>query len=120
MPKKIILLADDEKMVADVTQAMLTQLGYEVIVAEDGNKAVELFKQNRERIGLAIIDYNMPGLDGLECVQAIREISDVPILISSGYGSNTLETILTENQVQGVIQKPFALDDLRKKIGRFF
>lgn len=116
MSNATILLADDEAMVAEVTRAMLNQLGYVVITANDGNDALLKFDENQENIDLVILDYNMPGLDGFECLRLIREKSDIPVLISSGYGASISEAELGRMNAQGILQKPFALEDIRQKV----
>ena len=76
-----ILVCDDEKEITDAVEIYLTQEGYQVFKAYDGNQAIELLK--KEQIHLLIIDLMMPGMDGIHAVLQIRKDSGIPIIILS-------------------------------------
>jgi two-component system cell cycle sensor histidine kinase/response regulator CckA len=112
-----ILLVDDEDMIIEVGQAMLEKLGYNVIVAKDGMKAVETVKQSNIEISLVILDMIMPGMDGGEIFDLIREINpELPVMLASGYSINGKATRIMEKGCKGFIQKPFNLYELSQKI----
>ncbi|MDX9754670.1 MAG: response regulator [bacterium] len=113
-----ILLADDEELVANVAKAMLMHLGYRVITAGNGKEALDLFQQNQEDISMVILDYNMPEMDGLDCLNAIRETSTIPALISTGASSEFTPEKIQECQLQGVLMKPFTMEEIRDKINK--
>ncbi len=83
---EMILLADDERAVRDLARAGLELHGYQVLVAADGAEAVDLFRRERGRIGLVVLDATMPNMTGRQAFDAIRAINpDVPVLFASGY-----------------------------------
>jgi CheY-like chemotaxis protein len=114
--KGTILLADDEDMVREIGTQMLKRLGFDVIGAENGRKAIELYQDNLEAVDIVILDLVMPDLGGAEAVDVIRKINPhVKIMLSSGYGrdSNTNEIMKNCN---GFIQKPFSMQQLSEAI----
>jgi len=114
--KHLILLADDEEMVRNVTKAMLDHLNFDVIIANDGRQALEMFLTHQNELSLVILDISMPEMNGYECLEQIRKYSDLPALIASGYGSAISEEEIQENGFQGVLPKPFTLDVLEETI----
>lgn len=82
MDKKTILIADDEKRITSLVSDFFKAAGFNTLIAHDGLKALEIFKQNKD-IDLAVIDIMMPEIDGWELTKKIRESSDMPIIILS-------------------------------------
>lgn len=78
MPKKV-LVVDDEPQIVKVLKAYLENGGYQVLTALDGKAALALFHQDTP--DFVILDLNLPGMDGMEVCQMIRDESDVPILM---------------------------------------
>jgi len=78
MPKKV-LVVDDEPQIVKVLKAYLENGGYQVLTALDGKTALATFRQ--ESPDFIILDLNLPGMDGMEVCQVIRDESDVPILM---------------------------------------
>jgi DNA-binding NtrC family response regulator len=87
--KPTILVVDDEKEICDLFDEALTQEGYEVVTATDGVEALSLGRQSR--LDVALLDIKMPGMDGIEVLQKLREVKkDVEVIVLTGYG--TLKT----------------------------
>ena len=94
-----ILLADDELYVREGTSEVLESIGYRVLQAEDGEQALEIFREHKDEIHLVLLDVVMPNLGGLETAQKIREINpNLPVILMTGYdrenvlrGKGTLE-----------------------------
>jgi len=81
-----ILLADDEARVREPTAEVLEDFGYQVLLAEDGMEAMDLFHTHQEKIALVMLDVVMPRLGGLEAAAQIRSINrEMPILFVTGY-----------------------------------
>ena len=81
-----LLLIDDEEAVRDMVGEVLEQEGVSVLRAEDGARGVALFRDQRERVDLVLLDLSMPGLSGEETFRRLREIDPgVPVILSSGY-----------------------------------
>ena len=111
-PKGLVLLADDEPDVRRVASRMLKKMGFEVMLANDGIEAVEIFGDNKDIIDMVVLDLTMPRLGGREALLRIREITpDIPILLSSGYSEARLLA-----GSSGFIQKPYTLARFREAL----
>ncbi len=112
-----ILLVDDESIVINVCKEMVEKLGYDVITAKSGKLAVDMFREKSEDIDLIILDMIMPGMDGDQTFDRLREInSSIPILLSSGCSLNGQAKKIMEKGCNGFIQKPFLIAQLSEKI----
>src|SRR5258707_543209 len=69
-----VLVVDDEHLVRIMVQLGLEQNGFEVWPASNGRKAVRLYRTHRESIGVVLLDVRMPGLDGPQTLEALREL----------------------------------------------
>jgi two-component system NtrC family sensor kinase len=102
-----ILLAEDEPAVRKLVEIVLTEFGYTVIPAEDGQDAVEKFKANRERVSLLLMDLIMPGKNGREAYEEIRRMApDVRVLFSSGYTADIIRSRGELDEGAELIYKP--------------
>jgi two-component system cell cycle sensor histidine kinase/response regulator CckA len=114
---EMILLVDDEKMVADISKDMLEKLGYKIVVATGGNEAIKLLKTIRNQVDLVILDMIMPDMSGGETFNRLRAIKpDVKILLSSGYSLNGQASEIMQRGCNGFIQKPFNMKQISRKI----
>lgn len=112
-----ILVVDDEDAVRLVLEKSLELLGYSTIGAENGAKAVEIFKTESSSIDLVVMDMIMPGIPGSELFYLLKEIKpDVKVLISSGYSSDQKTKQLLTDGALGLIQKPFSVEELLDKV----
>jgi len=113
--KEIILVVEDEAVVREVVAEYLPNLGYKVLVAEDGRKALKIIDENKD-INLLFTDIVMPGgIGGTELAKLAKEkLPNLKVLLTSGYPKNTL----TDHQIstEDHLMKPFKLDELAKKI----
>ncbi|MCB2169619.1 MAG: PAS domain S-box protein [Deltaproteobacteria bacterium] len=112
-----ILLVDDEEMIRMVASAMLKKLGYRVIVASGGMEAADIVAREGDAIHLVILDMIMPGMDGNQTFDRLREIRpQLPVLLSSGYAINGQAIDIMQKGCNGFIQKPFSIAELSQKI----
>jgi len=112
-----VLLIDDEEMIVDVGRQMLEKLGYKVLTANNGKEGVEIYRKNKEKIDIAILDVIMPGLSGGETYDRLKKIDhNVDVLLASGYGINRQISEILERGCNGFIQKPFNMKQLSRKI----
>ncbi|MCB2214952.1 hybrid sensor histidine kinase/response regulator [Desulfofustis glycolicus] len=110
-----ILLVDDEEMILDVGQAMLTALGYQAVIANGGERALDVLADRSYHFDLAIVDLIMPGLDGGKVFDGIRAIQpDLPVILCSGYSMNGQATAIMARGCNGFIQKPFNIKELSR------
>jgi signal transduction histidine kinase len=109
-----VLLVDDDPDVRAVTALMLRELGCTVSEVTSGAAAVELVGRRGVDIGLAIIDFAMPGVDGIETARRISQVrGDVPVLLITGYA----DTDRLEQSWKGpMLKKPFATAELSAAI----
>jgi two-component system, cell cycle sensor histidine kinase and response regulator CckA len=112
-----VLLVDDEEMVIDASKQMLQALGYDVLVAKDGNEAVRLCQEKKERIDLAILDVTMPGISGVDTGRKLKQIKpNIKIFLSSGYPLDYLSETTAMLEYEGFLEKPFGIDTLSGKL----
>jgi CheY-like chemotaxis protein len=112
-----ILLVDDEKMIIEVGAEMLDKMGYEVLTAHRGKEAIEVYKQNKERVAIVILDLIMPEMSGGEVYDRLKEINPkVKVLLSSGYSLKGQAADILRRGCNGFIQKPFRVSELSNKI----
>jgi CheY-like chemotaxis protein len=110
-----ILVVDDNPLVADSTASMLEHLGHQPIVTSSGKIALDAIRSEPD-IDLVVTDQVMPGMNGLELAQHIRNIKpDMPVIIATGYSE-----LPQHHKEPGVthINKPYHLDELASLIGR--
>lgn len=112
-----LLVAEDDEMVCDLMQTVLSRAGYKVLCAKDGQTAIELFAQNRDQIDMAVLDVVMPAKDGRQVHDAIKEFNPgIRVLFSSGYSGNAIHTNFVLHEGMELLQKPFTTDELLRKV----
>lgn len=119
-----ILIAEDEEALRNLSRDILEALGYTVLMAENGEKAVEIFARYRDRIDLLLLDVVMPVVGGAEAYDRIRKLAgrEVPLIFMTGYSSETVTSGFAKDgrseaaQTANVIQKPYSLDGLGHKV----
>lgn len=117
--KERILVVDDEEAVRTIIQRSLQHLGYEVVVARNGDEALNLYARQVGEFQLVIIDMIMPRMAGDELFERLRAIDvSVPVLIASGYSSDARTRAILQNGGLGFIQKPFAVEELAREVRR--
>ncbi|QXE89018.1 hybrid sensor histidine kinase/response regulator [Geomonas subterranea] len=113
-----VLLVDDEEIICEVGASMLEQLGYEVVTALSGSRAVELYRE-RGDVRFVILDLTMPQMDGEQTFQELRRFDpEVKVIISSGYSEQEVTRKLSGTGYLAFIQKPYsiqALSDVMKR-----
>ena len=115
-----VLVAEDEATLRRLANRVLTGLGYRVILAEDGQQAVELFERAANEIDLVILDLIMPRMGGREAYERIRALDGrgCPVIFMTGYVPEILKNELAGSQSAELIEKPYELDELCRKVRR--
>lgn len=112
-----ILVAEDEDAVRGLVESLLCNLGYRVLVSADGEQALKVWDQRRDEINLLLLDVVMPRLGGLEVYDRIRsEGSRTPVLFATGYSAEIVRGGVDAIKDASLIQKPYTLDALSRKI----
>lgn len=100
-----ILVCDDDKEIVDAIEIYLSQEGYRIYKAYDGEQAIKLLQ--REEIHLLIMDIMMPKLDGIRATLKIREYSSIPIIMLSAKSEDTDKILGLNIGADDYISKPF-------------
>ena len=117
MTDKTILLVDDEEDIRLVLGISLTDLGYDVIAAENGEQALELFHLQKPPI--VISDIKMPDIDGIELLREIkREDPDVEVIMITGHGDMDVAIESFQLEATDFITKPINIDSLEKALNK--
>jgi PAS domain S-box-containing protein len=112
----VVLLADDEEVMREVAAEMLRGLGYEVVTASDGRRAVNAVRNARKAFRAVILDVAMPVMSGWEAADEIRKLSpELPILITSGHDLDAA-TNSTQGLADACLKKPFRVENLRSAL----
>jgi len=115
--EETILLVDDETVILDVGEEILNALGYKVFLALGGNEAIEIYKENKDKIDLVILDMVMPGMGGGGTYKVLKSINpDIKVMLSSGYNISGKAAEIMKHGVNDFIQKPFTMTKLSHKI----
>ena len=103
-----VLVVDDETRMRKLIKDFLNAKGYNILEAEDGEKALEIYEDKKEKIDLVLLDVMMPKLDGWSVLRQIRQSSKVPIVMLTARGEEQDELFGFELGVDEYISKPFS------------
>ena len=109
-----VLVVDDEKLIVKGIRFSLEQDGYEVDCAYDGDEAIERAKEREYDV--VLLDVMLPGHDGFEVCQTIREFSEMPIIMLTAKGDDMDKILGLEYGADDYITKPFKLNELLSRI----
>ncbi|GMW02975.1 MAG: hypothetical protein AMXMBFR84_41110 [Candidatus Hydrogenedentota bacterium] len=112
-----ILFVDDELIVRDVGSRLLYSMGFNVILAEDGEQALSTLKEHMGEISCAVIDLTMPRLNGVDTFRAMRELNpNLPVVLSSGYDQSDVSHHISDDRITGFVQKPYTAKELTRAL----
>ena len=107
--RETILLVDDEESLRDLAKEILSTFGYTVITASDGEGALEIYRREKDKIHLIILDIIMPGIGGMRCLEGLQSIDpEVRVVIATGY--------TPEGEAGGYISKPYDMRELLRVV----
>lgn len=116
---RLILLVEDNRSVLEVVEAMLKDLGHQVLTATNGRRALELYEQHQDNIALVVTDLTMPEMGGLALAEALHDKNRaVKILGMTGYPLNVKNEDLLAQGIVGWLQKPLTLEQLTQQLKR--
>ncbi len=112
-----ILLVDDEKSVLKVGEEMLRMAGYNVLTAVNGREALEVYRNNKETIGLVLLDLIMPEMGGKICLEELLKINPtIKVAVASGYSPNGPTEDALALGAKGFVAKPFQTGQLLQTV----
>ena len=109
-----ILIVEDEIDIREGISEYLSEVGYDVMVAEDGQEGIDLFKSNE--FDLVLLDIMLPKINGLGVLSQIREISDVPVMMLTAMTDDYSQIMSFNEKADDYITKPFSVVVLHKRI----
>lgn len=117
--KSTLLVVDDEKIVRLMIDKMLKREKFNVILAENGAEAVEIFDKMKDEIDLVLLDMIMPIMGGRECYFELKKRKeDVRVVVVSGYLNKDDLVELENNGIYGYLRKPFHIDDFLRVVNK--
>jgi CheY-like chemotaxis protein len=115
--RELILLVDDEMEIAELAAAMLTDEGYKVILAKDGFEALKIYQQIGKQIGLVILDFFLPVMDGDAVFDELRMLNpQVAVVLSSGFAEQSKLGNMLAQGLKGFIPKPYTREKLLEQV----
>src|SRR5438552_69945 len=111
--KPTILVVDDESMALVLIKRLLSEAGYQVVTAQSGFEALDLFRRQPQAFQLVLLDLTMPFMDGEETFHRLREIrADIPIVLCTGFIRQDRLDRLMKAGIAGFLRKPLAPDEI--------
>jgi CheY-like chemotaxis protein len=118
-----ILFMDDEEPIRNLAAEMLSLLGYEVVLAKDGDEALDLYhaaKESAKPFSAVIMDLTVPGgMGGKETIRRLQELDpEVKAIVSSGYSNDPVMAEYEKHGFGGVVVKPFGIKEVSEALKR--
>lgn len=115
--REYLLLIEDEREVADLAAEMLAEEGYKVIIAHDGFEALRIYEGMGKQIGLVILDFFLPVMDGDAVFDELRSINpDINVVLSSGFAEQSKIGAMLAQGLRGFIPKPYTREKLLEQV----
>jgi len=112
-----ILLVDDEEALRELGGRILGMTGYSIVTASSGEEALQLFGAQGNGIDLVVLDLNMPGMGGLQCLQEMLRLNPAAkVIIASGYVANEQIRASLKEGAAGIVPKPYRREELLKTV----
>ena len=112
--KHRILIVEDDQLIREAVADYLTEMGYVVVEAEDGQQGVDLFKASA--FDLVLLDIMLPKLNGFVVLNHIRSVSEVPIIMLTAMTDEYTQIMSFDEQADDYVAKPFSMAVLHKRI----
>jgi len=107
-----VLIVDDAH-IRDTAAAMLSTGGFDVLLAEDGYEAVEVYREHSDEIQVVLLDLSMPGIDGEETYRRLKTVNpNVRVILTSGFNEQETTSRFVGKGLASFIQKPYRMADL--------
>jgi CheY-like chemotaxis protein len=114
---ELVLIIEDENEVAELAAAMLANEGYKVILANDGFEALRIYQRVGKQIGLVILDFFLPVMDGDAVFDELRALNpDINVVLSSGFAEQQKISSMLAQGLRGFIPKPYTRERLLEQV----
>ncbi|MCP3677256.1 MAG: response regulator, partial [Deltaproteobacteria bacterium] len=110
---------DDSKTIRLIIRGIIETLGYEPLEADCGATAMRMLGESSEGVALVLLDWNMPGMNGLEVLQAIKGddgLKDIPVMMVTTEAEKSNIVTAIQSGASNYLTKPFVQEDLAAKI----
>ena len=115
--REYLLLIEDETEVADLAAEMLAEEGYKVILAREGFEALKIYEKMGQQIGLVILDFFLPVMDGDAVFDELRALNpNVNVVLSSGFAEQSKIAAMLAQGLRGFIPKPYTREKLLEQV----
>ena len=109
-----VLVVDDDKNICEIVRLYLDKEGFEVVIANDGQTAIDLFKQKTPSV--VVLDVMLPKMDGFQVCREIRRVSNIPIIMLTAKGETFDKVLGLELGADDYMVKPFENKELVARI----
>ncbi len=108
-----VLLVDDEEILSSMSTSMLGAMGFTILTAQNGREALDVYHAHSSKIDVVLLDLLMPVMGGIEFYHVLRTLSSsIPIVMCSGYGSDSVDDIIHNDERTAFIYKPYKPEEL--------
>jgi CheY-like chemotaxis protein len=115
--RELILLVEDEAEIAELAAEMLAEEGYKVVIAKDGFEALKIYQRISKQIGLVILDFFLPVMDGDAVFDELRQLNpNVAVVLSSGFAEQSKLGNMLAQGLRGFIPKPYTREKLLEQV----
>jgi CheY-like chemotaxis protein len=115
--RELILLVDDETEISEIASEMLAEEGYKIVLAKDGFEALRIYQTIGKQIGLVILDFFLPVMDGDAVFDELRELNpNVNVVLSSGFAEQSKLGAMLAQGLRGFIPKPYTREKLLEQV----
>jgi DNA-binding response OmpR family regulator len=115
--RRTILVAEDEAPMADLIRKLLSRSGFEVLLARDGEEAIDLYRRHKHEIDLVLLDLGLPKIAGWDVIRKMKqENSNLNLIVASGYIEPELKSEMSYAGVREFIYKPYRIDQLVERL----
>jgi CheY-like chemotaxis protein len=113
VPRQTVLVVDDEKMALTLIDRLLREANYDVVTAQSGFEAIEMFRREPHRFSMVLLDFSLPFMDGAETFRRMREIrNNIPVVLCTGFILQERLTDMISAGLTGFLRKPVPPDEL--------
>lgn len=115
--RELILLVDDETEISELASEMLADEGYKVVLAKDGFEALRIYQKIGRHIGLVVLDFFLPVMDGDAVFDELRELNpNINVVLSSGFAEQSKIGAMLSRGLRGFIPKPYTREKLLAQV----